>query len=63
MSNENFFVLENITKDYDGFPVLKDINIRIHREEFVCIAGKSGSGNYTLLKIMGGIVVPYQDAY
>jgi NitT/TauT family transport system ATP-binding protein len=51
----NFFVLENITKDYDGFPVLKDINVRIRQEEFICIVGNSGSGKSTLLKIMGGI--------
>ena len=37
---------------------LKDVNIEVLRNEFVCLEGPSGSGKTTLLSIVGGLDVP-----
>lgn len=37
-------------------PVLKGINFKIYKGEFVCILGESGSGKSTMLNIIGGLV-------
>lgn len=45
--------MEHVSKDYQaGISALKDINIRIHKGEFVFIIGSSGSGKSTLLKLL-----------
>ena len=36
--------------------ILKDINMKIDQKEIVLICGKSGSGNTTLLEIIGGLI-------
>ncbi|MCB8814350.1 ABC transporter ATP-binding protein [Desulfosporosinus shakirovi] len=38
--------------------VLKDINVHIHKREFVSIMGPSGSGKSTLLYLIGGLDKP-----
>ncbi|EHQ89256.1 ABC transporter ATP-binding protein [Desulfosporosinus youngiae] len=38
--------------------VLKDVNVHIHKEEFVSIMGPSGSGKSTLLYLIGGLDKP-----
>ena len=44
---------ENIEKEYqNGFLALKDINLNIHKNEFVYLVGQSGSGKSTLLNIV-----------
>ena len=37
---------------------LKDINLSVEVQEFVCILGPSGSGKSTLLRILGGMLAP-----
>ena len=38
--------------------VLKEISLSIAEEEALCIMGRSGCGKTTLLKILGGLLVP-----
>lgn len=59
--------LEHIFKTYYAgstpVPVLKDINIRVTRSEFLGILGTSGSGKSTMLNILGMLDVPTSGVY
>lgn len=50
--------LKNINKSFDGYQVLKHIDLEIKNKEFVILSGSSGSGKSTLLGIMSGILHP-----
>jgi nitrate/nitrite transport system ATP-binding protein len=41
-----------------GLPVLRDINLVIEENEFVCIVGRSGSGKTTLISLIAGLLEP-----
>lgn len=51
------FELKNIVKNYkttvEKIEVLKDINLKIKKGDFISIQGKSGSGKSSLLNIIG----------
>ena len=55
----NLIEMENITKDYylgeTIVHALKEINLKIEKEEFTAIWGPSGSGKTTLLNLIGTI--------
>jgi nitrate/nitrite transport system ATP-binding protein len=38
--------------------VLRDINLSIRENEFVCIVGRSGSGKTTLISLIAGLIEP-----
>jgi len=59
MNNKNKIIeLKNITKEFDGEKVLKNIDLDIHDKEFVTLLGPSGCGKTTTLRIVGGFVTP-----
>jgi lipopolysaccharide transport system ATP-binding protein len=45
-------------KYYDTFYVLKDINLEVHKGEFLGLIGANGSGKSTLLRIIARIIEP-----
>lgn len=51
--------IENVHKTYKGISgnieALKDVNLYIDENEFVCIVGPSGCGKTTLLNILAGL--------
>jgi len=55
---ETMIKLEGITKSFGSLQVLKGIDLEIHKEEIVIIAGPSGAGKTTLLQIMGTLDNP-----
>lgn len=44
----------NVSKSYNGQPVLEDISFKINPGEFVSIVGKSGAGKSTIIKLLIG---------
>lgn len=58
MDKNKIIELKNITKEYEGEPVLRGINLDIHDKEFVTLLGPSGCGKTTTLRIVGGFITP-----
>lgn len=55
--------LTNIRKNIGQAEILKGINLRIEKGEFVAIIGQSGSGKTTLLNIIGTLDEPSSGSY
>lgn len=53
-----YVVLENLSKEYDGVPILKGMGLEIYKGEFFCLLGPSGSGKTTLLRLLAGFEMP-----
>ena len=58
MAGEAIIHVENLTADYDGDVILRDINFEVFVGEVFVILGGSGSGKSTLLKHMIGLYKP-----
>ncbi|MEM2152201.1 MAG: ABC transporter ATP-binding protein [Candidatus Bathyarchaeia archaeon] len=58
MSEGSLIELLNVYKGYGAIEVLKDVNLKVERGEFIAIRGKSGVGKTTLLKIIGLLEKP-----
>ena len=59
MINISILELRNIFKSYNGKDfILKNINLKVERGEFIAIIGQSGSGKSTLLNIIGALDTP-----
>lgn len=56
MENKKIVEFKNISKAFDGEPILKDVSLDINENEFVTLLGPSGCGKTTLLRILGGFV-------
>lgn len=48
--------LKNLTLGYDNHIVLKNINMTIEENDFICIVGPNGSGKSTLIKGILGLI-------
>jgi ABC-type bacteriocin/lantibiotic exporter with double-glycine peptidase domain len=44
--------IENLSKSYNGDPVIKGLNLHIRAGEFISLQGESGSGKSTFLKLL-----------
>lgn len=53
-----YIKIENVTRDYSGFPVLNNVSLTVYREEFFSLLGPSGCGKTTLLRILSGLDKP-----
>ena len=54
----NKLKVKNVSKSFDGNPVLKDVSIELNRGELVCLLGVSGGGKTTLFNIISGLLTP-----
>lgn len=50
--------LRNISKSFDGYEVLRDINLTVNRGDVVSVLGSSGSGKSTLLRCVNWLEQP-----
>ncbi|MBQ8894304.1 MAG: ABC transporter ATP-binding protein [Clostridia bacterium] len=52
--------VENVSKAFNGTPVLEDVSIVLRRGELVSLLGVSGGGKTTLFNIISGLMLPDQ---
>jgi len=57
-SMSTMFYCENITKNYNGEPVVKDINLELLQGGFISLLGPSGVGKTTLFNVLSGVDRP-----
>lgn len=50
--------LKNLSFSYPNKTILKDVNLKINKGEFVSIIGENGSGKSTLMNLMLGLLKP-----
>ena len=50
--------VKNISKSFDGKPVLKNVSVELNQGELVCLLGVSGGGKTTLFNIISGLLAP-----
>lgn len=56
--NKPLVTFDNISMDFDGRSLLRQIQIQIHQGEIVTLIGPNGSGKSTLIRILLGLQVP-----
>jgi len=60
--NELFLEINHLNlsfKSSDGrLEVLRDIHLRLDKQEFMCVLGPSGSGKTSLLRLIAGLIYP-----
>lgn len=57
MEDNTLLKVENVSKSYDGNPVLKDVNFQLNRGEILGLVGENGAGKSTLMNIIFGMGV------
>lgn len=50
--------VEQVTKGYDGVPVIKNFSIEIIRDDKIGVIGNNGRGKSTLLKMLAQVLTP-----
>ena len=50
--------MKNISKIYGNKVILKNINLKINKGEFITVIGSSGCGKTTFLKLINGLIEP-----
>ncbi|GAB5534548.1 MAG: ABC transporter ATP-binding protein [Rubricoccaceae bacterium] len=50
--------VHNLSKGFDGKPVLRDVSLGIPEGEVTCIIGRSGSGKSVLMRHLVGLITP-----
>ncbi len=61
-SDQPVVEIRDLTCGYEGSVVLRDVNLRVMREDFIGLLGPSGSGKTTLLRAILGAVNVYRGA-
>lgn len=58
MSEDKIIEIKNVSKSYDGKPVVKNISFSIKKGEFITFLGPSGCGKTTTLRMIAGLEMP-----
>lgn len=56
--NDKFMELSDISLSYGRRDILSDVNLVLHRGDFLAVTGANGGGKTSLIKIMLGLIVP-----
>lgn len=51
-------ILNSVSKKFNGFLAIEDINFEVEDGEFVCLLGPSGCGKTTVLRLAAGLEAP-----
>lgn len=51
-------ILDQVSKAFDGKPVLQQVSLQVNEGEILCLMGKSGIGKTTLLRLLMGFIRP-----
>jgi ABC-type Mn2+/Zn2+ transport system ATPase subunit len=54
--------LDGVAAGYDGVPALENVTLRLERGSLAAIFGPNGGGKTTLLKLMAGLLQPWQGS-
>jgi ATPase subunit of ABC transporter with duplicated ATPase domains len=57
-SGKTVLTVKNVSKSFNGVPVLKGVTFSVQRGEKILIIGQNGIGKSTLLKIIAGVLTP-----
>ena len=49
--------VEQVSKSFDGVPVLENISLQLHENELVALLGVSGGGKTTLFNVISGLLL------
>ncbi len=60
VSNNDFVVIKNVTKDYNSFRALDNVSFDIKRGEIFGYIGPNGAGKTTTMKILIGLITNFQ---
>jgi len=54
--------IDKVSKDYDGFDAVTDLELRIPAGQFFCFLGPNGAGKTTTIKMITGLLRPTRGA-
>src|SRR5258708_5977847 len=55
--------VQHISKYFGSVVALKDISMKVHAGEVMCLLGDNGAGKSTLIKILSGVYRPSEGTY
>ncbi|CEG12520.1 Bacitracin transport ATP-binding protein BcrA (fragment) [groundwater metagenome] len=56
--NEVILECKNLTKDFDGFKALQNLNLTVYKGEIFAFIGANGAGKTTTMNILVGLIEP-----